>query len=311
MGLFDSPTSNDKYSESNYGGGLRYGLSSTQGQRKEMQDSYNAITGISNVTKNISWFAVFDGHGGSRVSQYCSKELIRSLVADKELMNILENEDKVGYKELIKTVKKGIHKAFLDTDEKLRSIDGANESGSTAVCALITETHLIMSNCGDSRGMMCIRLVDNNDGSIICAPILTTIDHKPETPSELERIRAANGYVFNNRLRGVLGVSRSFGDFKYKSEARLGPLEQMLSPEPDFYIKLRDYKMDEFLVLACDGVWDVYSLEEVCDYVYSQIRTTSKDLKCIADELVDTCLTRGSTDNITVIIIDLAPLSKR
>ena len=309
MGLFDSPKSIERYSESNCGAGLRYGLSYVQGYRNEMQDDYNAITEIPRITKNISWFAVFDGHGGANVSKYCSKQLLDSLKADKEFIDALESEHRIGGKELLKTVKKGIHKGFLDTDEKVREIQGSKESGSTAVCALITETHLILSNCGDSRGMICTRLTDS-DGSVICKPVLTTVDHKPETPSELERIKKADGYVFNNRIRGVLGVSRSFGDFKYKNEKKLGPMEQMVSPEPDFYIKLRENNIDEFVILACDGVWDVMSLEEVCDYVYSQIRITSNDLKCIADEIVDTCLAKGSRDNITIIIIDLKPLLK-
>lgn len=297
----------EKHSESNFGGGIRYGLSAAQGHRREMQDDFNAMSGIPQLTNNISWFAVFDGHGGSNVSKYCAKELINSLKEDNEFMETLQNEKEITDKELMKMVKRGIHKGFLDTDEKVKTIDGAKDSGSTAVCALITETHLIMANCGDSRGMICTSITDN-EGSVICKPILTTVDHKPDTPSELERIKAANGYIFNKRLRGVLGVSRSFGDFKYKNEKKYGPLEQMISPEPEFYIKMREPSIDEFLVIACDGVWDVMSFEEVCDYVYSQIRKIpSRDLKCVADEIVDMCLRKGSTDNITIIIIDIAP----
>ena len=306
MSFFDSPESVEKHSESDCGGGVRYGLSSAQGYRKEMQDDYNAIAGFPQLTNNVSWFAVFDGHGGSNVSKFCAKELIKSLETNEELMKALENEHRIGGKELMKTVKKSIHQSFLDTDEKVKTIEKSKDSGSTAVCVLITQTHIIMSNCGDSRGMICAKITDH-EGNLVCKPILTTTDHKPDTPSELERIKAANGYVFNNRVRGVLGVSRSFGDFKYKSDKKFGVLQQMLSPEPDFYIKLREPNIDEFLVLACDGVWDVMSPEEVCDYIYLQIRNPSSDLKSVADEIVDLCLGKGSMDNITVIIIDLHP----
>ena len=308
MGLFDTHDSMEKYSESNSGAGIKYGLSCVQGHRKEMQDDYNAVLGISPVAKNVSWFAVFDGHGGASVSKYCSKQLLESIKSHEELMEALKNEHQIGGKELMKTIKKGIHAGFLDTDEKVRTVPGSKDTGSTAVCALITETHLILSNCGDSRAMICSRLTDN-DGGMICKPVLTTVDHKPDTPSELERIRKANGYMFNNRVRGVLGVSRSLGDFKYKKENKLSPTEQMVSPEPDFYMKLREHNIDEFIILACDGVWDVLSLEEVCDYVYTQIRKPSKDLKSIAEEIVDLCLTKGSMDNITLVIIDLSPSS--
>ncbi len=43
-----------------------------------------------------------------------------------------------------------------------------------------------------------------------------------------------------------------------------GPTEQLVSPEPEFYITKRDPDEDEFLVLACDGVWDVMSNEDIC-----------------------------------------------
>ena len=74
-------------------------------------------------------------------------------------------------------------------------------------------------------------------------------------------------------------------------------------------MKLREPDIDEFLILACDGLWDVMSIEEVCDYVYSQIRQPSKDLKCIANDVVDMCMAKGCSDNITIIIVDLLPLT--
>ena len=55
-------------------------------------------------------------------------------------------------------VKTGILTGFLELDEKLRKIpevaNGEDKSGTTAVCALITEKHVLFSNCGDSRGVL-------------------------------------------------------------------------------------------------------------------------------------------------------------
>ena len=306
MGLFDLPKSPRKLSDGNIGGGISYGLSSAQGRRRDMQDDHNAIAGIPQIKNDVSWFAVFDGHGGSSVSKHCSEHLFRALTMDTELINVLESGLEKGDKEQMKTVKTSISKGFLATDRKIKTIEGAKDSGSTAVCVLITKTHIIMMNCGDSRGIICTN-INTNNSSVICKPTITTVDHKPEMPSELARIQAANGYVFNNRLKGVLGVSRSFGDFKYKGDATLDPLKQMITPEPDFYIKIREPKKDEFLILACDGVWDVMSLDEVCDYVHSNVRKfDAKSLKSVSEEIVDLCLAKGSMDNITIIIIDLA-----
>ena len=56
-------------------------------------------------------------------------------------------------------IKKGILKGFLELDEKLRKIpevaSGEDKSGTTAVCALISQKYLIIANCGDSRSLVC------------------------------------------------------------------------------------------------------------------------------------------------------------
>lgn len=68
-----------------------------------------------------------------------------------------------------------------------------------------------------------------------------------------------------------------------------GPKEQLVSPEPEFYMKLREPEIDEFLVLACDGVWDVMTNEELVGFVSARMRVTD-DLETIANEVIDTCL---------------------
>jgi len=75
-----------------------------------------------------------------------------------------------------------------------------------------------------------------------------------------------------------------------------------VSPEPEFYIKEREADGDEFLVLACDGVWDVMTNEDVVNFVSHRMRI-SDDLEHIANEVIDTCLHKGSRDNMSIIII--------
>ena len=84
-------------------------------------------------------------------------------------------------------------------------------------------------------------------------------------------------------------IYRALGDFEYKNVEGKGPKEQLVSPEPEFYMKLREPEIDEFLVLACDGVWDVMTNEELVNFVSARMRVTD-DLEAIANEVIDTCL---------------------
>lgn len=91
------------------------------------------------------------------------------------------------------------------------------------------------------------------------------------------------------RVNGSLAVSRALGDFEYKNVDGKGPMEQLVSPEPEFYMKPREMDKDEFLVLACDGVWDVMTNEDICSFVSARMKVTD-DLEHIANEVIDTCL---------------------
>ena len=155
---------------------------------------------------------------------------------------------------------------------------GDDKSGSTAVCALISPTHTYIANCGDSRAVLCRKGV----------PAVCTLDHKPTVPAEKERIQKAGGSVMIHRVNGSLAVSRALGDFEYKSVEGKGPTEQLVSPAPEVFIDARQQD-DEFLVLACDGIWDVMTNEDLCKFINQQMSVTD-DLEKIAASVVDHCL---------------------
>merc|ERR1712088_1065611 len=305
MGAFLDKPKTEKYNESKTGAGLRYGLSSMQGWRIEMEDAHSAVIGLPEVGENISWFAVFDGHAGSRVSAHCSTHLLESISSMDDFKESLKKEHQLSEEELMEKVKTGILSGFLELDEKLRKIpevaNGEDKSGTTAVCVLITEKYVLFSNCGDSRGVLSCKTGSGNDASA-SSPVLATLDHKPSNPPEKERIQNAGGSVMIQRVNGSLAVSRALGDFEYKNVDGKGPTEQLVSPEPEFYIKERDETRDEFLVLACDGVWDVMSNEEICSFIGHRMRVHD-NLETICNEVIDTCLYKGSRDNMSIIII--------
>jgi len=80
-------------------------------------------------------------------------------------------------------------------------------------------------------------------------------DHKPENIEERNRIEKAGGFVEDNRVKGILALSRSIGDLEYKSDTSRTLREQMITADPD--IKKEPIANDTaFLIIACDGIWD-------------------------------------------------------
>ena len=280
MGAFLDKPKTDKHNESGQGNHLRYGLSSMQGWRIEMEDAHCAYIGLPcDGLKEWSFFAVFDGHAGAKVSAYCAEQLLEHICANENFRASIKTADVTA---TLDNVSKGIKAGFLNLDDKMRSIpevvSGEDKSGSTAIGALLSPDHIFFANCGDSRAILC------RDAQVI----LHTQDHKPFVPTEKERIQNAGGSVMIQRVNGSLAVSRALGDFEYKNVQGKGPCEQLVSPEPEILIEKRSDK-DEFIVLACDGIWDVMSNEDIASFVGNRMTITT-DLKEICNMVVDTCL---------------------
>lgn len=264
--LLDKPKT-DKRNEHGEGNELHYSVGSMQGWRLEMEDAHFAKTGLGNDFDNWSYFAVFDGHAGVKVSALCAEHLLDCIVKSEEFQK--------------KNFVAGIRDGFLDLDNAMRSKqedDGDDDkSGTTAVCAFVSPDNIYIANCGDSRAVVC------RNGM----PIFSTQDHKPILPGEKQRILNAGGSVMIQRVNGSLAVSRALGDFEYKNVKGKDPCEQLVSPEPEVFCLDRD-PADEFIVLACDGIWDVMTNEDVCSYVQARLRVTS-DLQKVSNSVIDTC----------------------
>lgn len=185
-------------------------------------------------------------------------------------------------------VKNAIRSGFLSIDQKMR-IASTDMSGCTAVCALISPTHLFIANCGDSRALLCDR-----------GPKFATEDHKPFHPKEKKRIIDAGGTA-TQRINGTLAVSRALGDFEFKKDELRGPCEQLVSPEPEITIIERRPE-DQFLILACDGIWDVMSNSDLCEYVRYKLMI-EPSLENVCSSVIDVCLRKGSRDNMSIIIV--------
>lgn len=123
------------------------------------------------------------------------------------------------------------------------------------MCAVITPTHVVCANVGDSR---CI-VGSTIDG----ATVSLTDDHKPSNPEERARIEKVGAFVRDDRVNGELAMSRALGDFRYKRNAELQTHEHPVICYPDVAVHKRSGKGDQVLVLACDGVFDVMKNDEV------------------------------------------------
>lgn len=296
MGAFLDKPKTEKHNEGGVGNKLRYGLCSMQGWRVEMEDAHTAVVSIPHShLKNWSFFAVFDGHAGAKVSAMCAEELLDHITQNEDFKGKPDMTDGTEVQPSIEDVRGGIKTGFLRLDEKMRAmpevVSGEDKSGSTAVCSIVSPKHIFFANCGDSRAVLC------RNGK--CA--FATTDHKPVNPLEKERIQNAGGSVMIQRVNGSLAVSRALGDFEYKNVEGKGPCEQLVSPEPEIFVEDRHID-DQFMVLACDGIWDVMSNDDICDFIDHKMKLVSS-LEEICNQVVDTCLNKGSRDNMSIVLI--------
>ncbi len=117
-------------------------------------------------------------------------------------------------------------------------------------------------------------------------------DWNLDDQAERQRIQEAGGTVLIQRVNGSLAVSRALGDFEYKNNSNRRPDQQLVSPEPEITSLARSTKPDEqiaFIVLACDGIWDVMTNEELATYILGRMHVTD-DLCEIANTVLDMCL---------------------
>jgi serine/threonine protein phosphatase PrpC len=259
-------------------------------QRETMEDRH-IVAQIDLPGKGrIDLVGVFDGHGGHQAAE----ELINifpEMLADKL--------DKLRNIHAPLAVTDALHDTVLAIDHKMYQ-GGGFSSGSTGVIALWPhkDNYLYIANLGNSRAIVW-------SGNKL---IIETKDHKPR--HEVERIRASGGFIRDGRVGGVLEISRSFGDFcedlKLLNQRYLGKYAPV-SPEPDVYhVDLRTHPGPVRMVLASDGLWNVMSTRETIKFFNGDLapaddETSSAECK----ELVAEAVQRGSTDNITVLVVDI------
>ncbi|GMT17770.1 hypothetical protein PFISCL1PPCAC_28638 [Pristionchus fissidentatus] len=179
------------------------------------------------------------------------------------------------------------------------------DSGTTACVCLVAPGKVIVANAGDSRAVL------SRGGKAIDL----SIDHKPEDQIEMDRITKAGGIVNEDgRVNGGLNLSRALGDHCYKKNKTLPLREQMISALPDVKI-LETTDEDDFIVVACDGIWNSLESQQVVDFVKERL-VLNKSLTEICEEMCTACLADSTSgdgtgcDNMTIIVADLKAASR-
>lgn len=367
---------------------LPYGVKACQGKRSVMEDKYAIVAELcctpvsspqcecadvplrfsprgsslspalqDSPLEELTFFGVYDGHGGAEVAEHCARRLHENLKtycngcvtrdgwsacvdatgvspartsgelnisefkavwnskswqtrekprqspSPASSMSISLETDELAQRSFsrrpeVSQMCDALRKAFIKTDSELKDTDVGELVGSTALCALIGHREMYLGHCGDSRAVLCRSGVAFN----------VTADHKPDRRDEMARIEASGGRIIYKaggcRVMGLLAMSRAIGDHF---------LRPYVVSEPEVIVIDRALE-DELLILATDGLWDVFTNQEAANLALrclerSCSRGASRNAACrvAANVLTRAAIERGSKDNVTVVLVDLRP----
>ncbi|MED6213000.1 hypothetical protein PIB30_089033 [Stylosanthes scabra] len=151
--------------------------------------------------------------------------------------------------------------------------------------------HLLVANAGDCRAVLCRR----------GKAVEMSQDHRPSYLPERKRVEELGGFIDDGYLNGYLSVTRALGDWDFKFP--LGIASPLIA-EPDVQLVTLT-EDDEFLIIGCDGIWDVISSQVAISLVRRGLRRHDDPQQC-ARELVKEALRLNTSDNLTVIVICLS-----
>ncbi|KAI1104698.1 PP2C-domain-containing protein [Jackrogersella minutella] len=278
------------------------------------------------IETDNGYFAIFDGHAGTFAADWCGKKLHLILedtirrnpnvpipeLLDQTFTNVDAQLEKLPLKNSGCTAAIAVLRwedrvpssnsatgsqaiapaaaaaskaadASKPKDTKPES-DGSNNAIPESTHARLKPTAvrqrvLYTANVGDARIILC------RAGKAL----RLSYDHKGSDENEGKRIANAGGLILNNRVNGVLAVTRALGDTYMKNLVTGHPYttETVIQPE-----------VDEFIIIACDGLWDVCSDQDAVDLVRDEHEPTTASKR-----LVDHALARFSTDNLSCMIV--------
>lgn len=294
---------------------LQYGVHSIQNTRSEMEDAHQAVIGtdqhgsestpeqlrdVAHGLGRFSYFAVFDGHGGTQAAEFCGERLCKIIANDSSSLT----SDPAA----------ALQRAVLKVEEEWIAKARAEElfDGTTAAVALVDQTmkRCCVGNVGDSEVVICTR----DPAGLQTYRVLTELHNLKQNSAEAARITAVGGRVWHSRLGHPklnprvcsLAVSRSIGDIFFKDTEYTEGAPSGLTADP--YMNAADWgdtgRTDDILIIGCDGLWDTVTYQMATDYAFEQ-KSAGRCAQAVSEGLVKLAQETGSTDNITVMVVFL------
>jgi len=257
------------------------GVCAHKNKRRKMEDCHTLVDKLDGIDTQ-AWFGVYDGHGGVTAAKFCETRLHTAFV---ELAKDLPEEDDWTHSDKVHDI---FSKAFKKTDQEMK--ESVPAAGACVVTALVRKVkdarYLYISNLGDARAVL------SRGGKAV----RLSYDHKPTLDEEKKRIEDVGGFVDSQgRVNGLVAVSRAMGDHNMKGENK-----SYISNDPYFSLVKLEEEAD-FLILACDGVWDVVEDQAAIDL----IRDGAASCKERAKKLLLHAIKTGTEDNVSVIVVQL------
>ncbi|KAL2262567.1 hypothetical protein VTK26DRAFT_943 [Humicola hyalothermophila] len=270
------------------------------------------------IETDNGYFAIFDGHAGTFAADWCGKKLhliLEDIIKKNPNSPIPELLDQTftavdAQLEKLPLKNSGCTAAIAVLRWEDRVPSSQSATGSQAIAPALAKAAEEASKCEDPSALptpdasqarlrsaatrqRVLYTANVGDARIILCrqgkALRLSYDHKGSDENEGRRITNAGGLILNNRVNGVLAVTRALGDSYMKDLVTGHPYTTETVIQPD---------MDEFIIIACDGLWDVCSDQDAVDLVRN-----IQDPVAAAKLLVDHALSRFSTDNLSCMIV--------
>ena len=346
LNLYFENYEQSKTSKKTMGSIKSYGVNTFQGIVRNYNEDRVSIIINMNKPKNflkkwpkISFFGIYDGHGGEGCSEFLRDNLHKYICENDFFPENIPEAIKYG---ITKAEYEFINNYALSPDKT----EIKDKSGSCLIIILIIESDVYIANVGDSR---CLLSMDNGK-----TYIAVTKDHKPNTPNEIIRIKNNGGNIYQSQtiinnlenaylngkiligpyrvIPGRLSVCRTIGDAEAKIQKFGGNPNVIISTPDIFYYNLKKENLD-FFILGCDGIYDQMTNKEILDLAWMILKTNknseykenglnsynnsnnnniNNDLNdihyksgLIVDLIIKSSLARKSFDNVTCLFIGL------